>query len=86
MNTLQHSQLNKIQQTPTVIPTFDANYIILNRTMKFLLNFLLNFFFLKIIIGQYPNITINQLILLFCTFSAVILYILDSIYPSCSLN
>ena len=79
-------QLNKIQQTPVVIPSFDTNYIILNRTIKFLLTFLLNFLFLKIIIGQYPDLSLNQLILLFCTFSAVILYILDSIYPSCSLN
>ncbi len=78
-------QLNNIQHTPIDKPKYDGNYILLNRTIKFLLNFLLAFIFLKLIIGKYPELTLNQLILLFCTVSSVLLYILDSTYPSCSL-
>ncbi len=78
-------QLNNIQHTPVDKPSYDGNYILLNRTIKFLLNFLLAFIFLKLIIGKYPELTLNQLILLFCTVSSVLLYILDSTYPSCSL-
>jgi hypothetical protein len=78
-------ELNNIQHTPIDKPNYDGNYILLNRTIKFLLNFLLAFIFLKLIIGKYPDLTLNQLILLFCTVSSVLLYILDSTYPSCSL-
>jgi hypothetical protein len=78
-------QLQQIQHENIDIPKFDGNYILLNRTIKFLLNFLLIFFFLKMIIGYYPNISLNELILLFCTVSSVLLYILDSLYPSCNL-
>jgi hypothetical protein len=85
MNNKLLDQLEKIQDEPIEKNNFDFNYILLNRTIKFLLNFLLAFFFLKFIIGNYPEITINQLILLFCTVSAVLLYILDSAFPSCSL-
>ncbi len=79
------NQLEQIQHTPIDKPTYDANYIMMNRTIKFLLNFLVAFIFLKLIIGKYPTLSINQLILLFCTVSSVLLYILDLTYPSCSL-
>jgi hypothetical protein len=67
------------------VPYIDGSYVILNRTIKFLLNFLLTFLFLQLIIGSYPDLTINQFILVVCTISSVLLYILDMIYPSCSL-
>ena len=78
-------QLNNIQHTPIDKPVYDGNYILLNRTIKFLLNFLVAFIFLKLIIGKYPELSLNQLILVFCTVSSVLLYILDLTYPSCSL-
>ncbi len=79
------SQIEKIQHEPVKLPVYDTNYIILNRAVKFLLNFIISFIFLKYIIGNYPTITINQLILLFCTISSVLLYVLDLTYPSCSI-
>jgi hypothetical protein len=77
--------LEQIQHVPVDTPTYDANYILMNRAIKFLLNFLLSFLFLKIIIGKYPEMSINQLILLFCAMSSILLYVLDLTYPSCSL-
>lgn len=77
--------LISIQHEPIVIPTFDDTYIMLNRTIKFLLNFLLTFLFIKIIIGNWPELSINQFILVICAVSSVLLYILDLLYPSCSL-
>ncbi len=79
------NELDQIQHIPIDRPTFDANYIMMNRTIKFLLNFLISFIFLKFVIGKYPTISINQLILLFCTISSVLLYVLDSAYPSCNI-
>ena len=55
-------ELDQIQHIPIEKPVFDANYILMNRTIKFLLNFLITFIFLKLIVGKYPEISINQLI------------------------
>lgn len=79
------NELDQIQHIPINKPTFDANYIMMNRIIKFLLNFLISFIFLKYVIGKYPTMSMNQLILLFCTISSVLLYILDSAYPSCNI-
>jgi hypothetical protein len=79
------NQIISIQHEPIITPMLDGNYIILNRTIKFLLNFLLTFLFIKFIIGNWPELSINQFILLICTVSSVLLYILDLTYPSCSL-
>lgn len=78
-------ELEQIQHIPVEKPIYDTNYILMNRTIKFLLNFLISFIFLKLIIGKYPELSINQLILMFCTVSSVLLYILDLSYPSCNL-
>ncbi len=67
------------------IAYIDGYYVVLNRTIKFLLNFLLTFLFLQIIFGNFPDLNINQFILVICTVSSVLLYILDMAYPSCSL-
>jgi hypothetical protein len=77
--------LISIQHEPIVVPNIDGTYIILNRSIKFLLNFLLTFLFIKFIIGNWPDLSINQFVLIICTVTSVLLYILDSIYPSCSL-
>lgn len=79
------NQIISIQHEPIITPMLDGNYIILNRSIKFLLNFLLTFLFIKFIIGNWPELSINQFILLICTVSSVLLYILDLTYPSCSL-
>lgn len=78
-------QLISIQHEPIIKPVYDGNFILLNRSIKFLLNFLLTFLFIKFIIGNWPELSINQFVLLICTISSVLLYILDSVYPSCSL-
>ena len=78
-------ELISIQHDPIIIPTYDGTYIMINRSIKFLLNFLLTFLFIKFIIGNWPDLSINQFILVICTVSSVLLYILDLIYPSCSL-
>ena len=78
-------ELISIQHEPIIIPTYDGTYIMINISIKFLLNFLLTFLFIKFIIGNWPDLSINQFILVICTVSSVLLYILDLIYPSCSL-
>ena len=65
------------------IPIIDGNYILLNRTIKFLLNFLLIYLFVNMIVYNYPHLTTNHFILLICTISSVVLYILDTNFPSC---
>ena len=67
------------------IPSIDKNYIFLNRTIKFLLNFLLIYIFVTMIVYNYPTLSINCLILLLCTISTVVFYILDLNFPSCYL-
>ena len=84
MNNLKQ-ELISIQHEPIVVTNYDNTYIIFNRTIKFLLNFLLTFLFIKLIIGNWPELSINQFILVICTVSSVLLYILDLLYPSCSL-
>lgn len=74
-----------IQHEPIIVPNIDGTYIMMNRCIKFLLNFILTFVFIKFIIGNWPDLSINQFVLVICTVSAVLLYILDSIYPSCSI-
>ena len=78
-------QLISIQHEPIVKPLLDGNYILINRSIKFLLNFLLTFLFIKFIIGNWPDLSINQFVLLVCTVTSVLLYILDLTYPSCSI-
>jgi hypothetical protein len=84
MNNLKQ-QLISIQHEPIITPNIDGNYIMLNRSIKFLLNFLLTFLFIKLIIGNWPDLSINQFVLLICTISSVLLYILDLMYPSCTI-
>jgi len=65
------------------IPTIDGNYIIINRGIKFTLNFLFVYLFVTLIIYNYPNTNINIFILLICTISTISFYILDLNFPSC---
>jgi hypothetical protein len=72
---LQHESID--------LPTIDGNYILFNKTFKFLLNFILTYFFLILIVTNWPDLTIHQFILLVCTITSVLIYILDLNYPSC---
>jgi inner membrane protein involved in colicin E2 resistance len=65
------------------IPSVDANYIILNRGIKYILNFLLIYLFVTLIIYNYPNTNIHFFIILVCTVSSIVFYILDLNFPSC---
>ena len=62
----------------------DTTNIYLNKTMKYLLNFILIYFMLLYILSNNNNLTIIQLILIFCTVSSVIFYILDLYFPTCN--
>ena len=65
------------------IPSIDANYIILNRGIKYVLNFLLIYLFVTLIVYNYSDIQIHVFIVLICTISSVVFYILDLNFPSC---
>lgn len=55
----------------------------LTRMIKFLINFILTYCFLEFILNN-NSLSKFELILIICTFSSVLLYILDSNFPSCS--
>lgn len=65
------------------IPSIDGNYIILNRCIKYVLNFLLIYLFVTLIIYNYPDTNIHIFIILICTVSSIVFYILDLNFPSC---
>jgi hypothetical protein len=57
----------------------------LTRMIKFLVNFILTYGFLQFALNN-SELSKMELILLICTFSSVLLYILDYNFPSCSLT
>lgn len=61
----------------------DSKFIYLNKCIKYLSNFVLLYFILIFILSNYKNLTIIQLVLLFCTVSSVLFYILDLYFPTC---
>lgn len=65
------------------IPTIDNNYILLNRGIKYILNFLLIYLFVTLIIFNFPDTNIHIFIILICTISSIVFYILDLNFPSC---
>ena len=78
----QQEQISNNEIMPT-IPLIDTNYIILNRGLKYILNFLLIYLFTTSIIYNFPDLQIHIFIILICTISSVIFYILDLNFPSC---
>jgi len=80
---MKSKSVEYFQQENIPIPSIDANYIIINRGIKFFLNFLLIYLFVTIIIYNYPELNINTFILLICVVSSVLLYILDLNFPAC---
>ena len=70
----------------------DNNYLLdyknyyLSRMIKFLINFILTYCFLHFLLINNDNLSKIEFILLICTFSSVLLYILDSNFPSCFIS
>lgn len=73
----QHENTNIIQ------PSIDTNYIFMNRSIKYLLNFLIIYLFISIFIFNYNDISINTFVLIICVISSISFYILDLYFPSC---
>ena len=63
--------------------SFDYKNYYLTRLIKFFLNFILTYFFLEFIFNPNNEVSRIQLILLICAFSSILLYILDSNFPTC---
>ena len=63
--------------------TVDYKNYYMSRMIKFLLNFILLYCLLEITINPEYELSRMQLILLICVFSSVLMYILDSNFPSC---
>lgn len=77
----QQEQLYDSNHIP--LPSVDINFILLNRFIKYILNFLLIYLFITIIIYNFPETNIHIFIILICTISSIIFYILDLNFPSC---
>lgn len=75
----QQEQLNNNISFPSI----DANFILLNRFIKYTLNFLLIYLFITLIIYNFPDTNIHLFIILICTISSIVFYILDLNFPSC---
>jgi len=63
----------------------DQNYINLLKLTKYILNFLLIYLVSVGIIYNYPSVNINQFVLIICTISCVVFYILDLSFPLCNI-
>ena len=65
------------------VPSIDTNYILINRAIKYILNFLLIYLFVTMIIYNYPNTNVHVFIILICAMSSIVFYVLDLNFPSC---
>jgi hypothetical protein len=61
----------------------DNGYYYISRLIKFSLNFILTYLFMEYLLNNIDNFNKIQLILLVCVFSSLLLYILDTNFPSC---
>lgn len=77
----QQEQLN--DNVP--LPSIDTNFVLLNRFIKYTLNFLIVYLFVTLIIYNFPETNIHLFIILICTISSIVFYILDLNFPSCYL-
>ncbi len=75
----QQEQLND----NIILPSIDTNFILFNRFIKYVLNFLLVYLFVTVIIYNYPDTNIHVFIILICTICSILFYILDLNFPSC---
>ena len=80
----QQEQLsNDLSPITSPIPSIDSNYILLNRGIKYILNFLFIYLFVTLIIYNFPDTNVHVFIILICTISSIVFYILDLNFPSC---
>lgn len=80
---IEYFQQEQLDDNNTPLPSIDSNYIVLNKIIKYILNFLLIYLFTTLIIYNYQNINIHLFIILICTISSVVFYILDLNFPAC---
>ena len=78
---VEYFQQEQLDNVP--LPSIDTNFILLNRFIKYILNFLLVYLFVSLIIYNYPDTNIHVFIILICTISSIVFYILDLNFPSC---
>lgn len=63
----------------------DNKFVYIDKIIKYTLNITLMFLFTSWIINSSDTITQNQTILIICTISTILFYILDLNFPSCKL-
>ncbi len=63
---------------------YTQNY--LSRFIKFIVNFLLIYIFIEFLFDNMENLSKLQTVLIICTYCSVLLYILDNIFPNCSIK
>ena len=80
---IEYFQQEQTQSDTPGSPSIDSNYILLNRCIKYILNFLLIYLFVTLIIYNYPNTNVHVFIIHVCTISSIIVYLLDLNFPSC---
>jgi inner membrane protein involved in colicin E2 resistance len=84
MNTKSIEYFQQEQLSDNIsLPSIDTNYILLNRGIKYILNFLLIYLFVTLFIYNYPDTNIHIFIILICVISSIVFYILDLNFPSC---
>lgn len=82
MNTTNLPINNDIKHMIKENYSFDYSNYYLTKTIKFLINFILMYFFIDVVISNFDKLTKLQIILSICAFSSVLLYILDNNLPS----
>jgi hypothetical protein len=83
-NSQSNESLKKLIEENNYLLDYKNYY--LTRMIKFLLNFILTYCFLEFLLEYRDNLSRIEFVLLICTFSSVLLYILDSNLPSCSIS
>lgn len=83
----QQEIVQKIQHENTGIPepNIDYNYILLNRSLKYLLNFLIIYLAVTFTVYNNPNLCASQFVLLICMISTISFYLLDLSFPACNI-
>ena len=64
--------------------SIDNNYFVLYKSIKLLLNIILNYVFISYIL--YTEFNMTEKILFIITFNTVLFYILDSNFPICNVS
>lgn len=80
------SKINSFQENIIIDNVIDNDYILINKGVKYTLNFMCIYVLtLSYIYYSGNNINYNVLVLLVCTLSSIMLYILDLYFPSCKI-